>query len=74
MSGNTVRDQPAFQPGDLIAQHQLTLLQALQMQLVGCALIGQARDNSIKVAMFTAQAMKFTKQRVPIVKHVNNPR
>jgi hypothetical protein len=51
--------QPAFQPGDLIAQHQLALLQTLKVQLVGCTLIRQARDDRIEVPMLAAQPMKF---------------
>ena len=33
-SGDIVRDQAAFQPGDLVLQHQLALLQPLKVKLV----------------------------------------
>ena len=34
-SGDDVGEQPAFQPGNLILQFQLALLQPLHLQLVG---------------------------------------
>ncbi len=65
-SGDIVGDQAAFQPPDLIAQHQLALFQALQMQLIHRALLRQASDDGIEVAMFAPQLVQFPEQRVSV--------
>lgn len=44
------------------------------MQLVGRTLVGETRNHGIKVAMLATEAMEFAQQRVPIVKHMHNPR
>src|ERR1051326_3093265 len=68
-SGDVVGDQAAFQPADLIAQHELALLQALQMQLVDRALFSETRDHRVKVAMLASQFMQFAQQGIPIDQH-----
>src|SRR3569833_3060465 len=50
-----VRDQLAFHPGDLILQHELALLEALQLQLVGMDVERQAGDHLVQVPMINAQ-------------------
>src|SRR5664279_1137811 len=66
ISGDAVRNQPALQPGDFVAQHQLALFQPLQVQLVRRALVRQPRDNRIEVPMLAAQPVQFAEQRISI--------
>ena len=50
-----VRNQLALEPGDLVLEHQLALLQALELQLVGLEVERQARDDLVEVAVRDAQ-------------------
>src|ERR1700679_3812488 len=54
ISGYAVWNQPTFQAGDLVTQHQLALFQPLQVQLIRRPLVGQPRDNGVEVAMLAA--------------------
>jgi hypothetical protein len=69
MSGDIVRDQPAFQPPDLVLQHELALFQALQVKLVGGALVRQACDDGVEVAMLASQFVQFPQQGITIGQH-----
>src|SRR6516225_10975223 len=68
-SGNAVGNQVRLQPGDLILQQQLALLQPLQMQLVGGILLRQPGDDGVEVAVFAAQLRELAQQRVAVSKH-----
>jgi hypothetical protein len=68
-SGDIVGDQAAFQPADLVAQHEFALLQPLQMQLIDRALLRQAGDHGIEVAMLAPQLVQFAQQGISIDQH-----
>src|SRR5690606_13799476 len=53
--GRLVRDQRAFQPRDLVLEHQLALLQPLDRQLVVGDVALQLRDRGVEVAMLEPQ-------------------
>src|SRR5262249_30496386 len=54
-SGIEIGNELALEPRDLVFQHELALLQPLQLQLIGVDVHRQARDDVIEVAMLDAQ-------------------
>src|ERR1700674_5189491 len=58
-SGVEIRDQLALQACDLILEHELALLQALQLQLIHVQIKRQAGDDLIEITMFDAQLTQF---------------
>src|SRR6185312_16637385 len=54
-SGVQVRDQLALEASDLVLQHELAFLEALQLQLVGMDVERQSGDDIVQVAMLNAQ-------------------
>jgi hypothetical protein len=50
-----VGDQLAFEPRDLVLEHELAPLQALHLQLVDFEIHAEARNDVIEVAMLDAQ-------------------
>src|ERR1043166_3667186 len=68
-SSNDVRQQFAFDLGDLVLQHQLALLEALQLQLVERAAFGDTRDHVIEIAMLGSQSGEFRLQGFDVEVH-----
>jgi hypothetical protein len=60
--GDVVRDQTAFQPGDLVLQHQLALLETLELELIDRPLLCQPGDNCVQVTMLAAQFVQTAEQ------------
>jgi hypothetical protein len=67
--GDVVRNEPVLQPRDFVFQHQLPLLQALQLELVERALVGEARDHGVEIAMLAAEFVEAAEQGVPVGQH-----
>src|SRR5690349_162912 len=61
-SSDDVRQQFAFDLGDLVLQHQLALFQPLQLQLIEGAAFGDTRDDVIEIAMLGSQSGEFRLQ------------
>jgi hypothetical protein len=73
MSGDAVRDEPAFQPGNLIAQHQFPLFQPLQVKLIGGPLICQPGNHRVEITMLAPEAVQLSQQRIAVAQHIYNP-
>src|SRR5437660_551265 len=58
-SGIEIRDQLALQARDLVLEHELALLQALQLQLIDVQIERQARDDLVEITMLDAQLTQF---------------
>src|SRR5690348_7200991 len=54
-SGVQVRNQLALEPGDLVFEHQLALLQPLQLQLIDVQIEREARDDLVQVPVLDTQ-------------------
>src|SRR5256884_6929482 len=54
-SGIEIRDQLTLESRDLILEHELALLQALQLQLVDVQIERQPRDDLVEITMLDAQ-------------------
>ena len=66
-SGDDVGGQDIFDPGDLILQMQLLLLQASQRKLIGAARSLHRMDRVVKVAVFLAKHFKLhAKNRIMV--------
>ena len=62
-SGDNVRRELVFEPRHLVAQHQLSLLKPLQLQLVCLAGASQRLDRRVEVAVLFAQPLDLGDQR-----------
>ena len=60
---NNIRRELVVDPADLVAQHELALLQALHLDQVGAGRGGQGRDRRIEIAMLLLQARQLLTQR-----------
>src|SRR5665647_2641132 len=60
---NDIRRELIVDLADLVAQHQLALLQALHLDQVGAGRGGQGRDRRVEVAVLLLQARQLLAQR-----------
>ena len=62
-SGDDVRRQLVFEPGELVAQQQLALLEPLHLQLIRLPSVAQRLDRRIEIAVLLAQPLDLPDQR-----------
>src|SRR5690242_19104936 len=58
-SSDDVGEQLALELDDEVLQHQLSLLEALELQLVEARRLGEAADDLVEIAMLAAQALEL---------------
>src|SRR6266513_291138 len=68
-SSDDIRQQFAFDLGDLVLQHQLAFFEPLQLQLVERAAFDDARDHVIEIAMLGSQSGEFRLQGFDVEIH-----
>jgi hypothetical protein len=74
-SGDDVRGQLVFEPGELVAQQKLAFLEPLQLELVGLTGVAQRLDRRVEVAVLLAQPLDLSDEggaflrREPLVIH-----
>src|SRR2546421_4980652 len=68
-SSNDVRQQFAFDLGDLVLQHQLALFEPLQLQLVERTALDDTRDHVIEIAVLGSQCGEFRLQGFDVEIH-----
>src|SRR6266542_1177383 len=73
-SGNDVRQQLAFDLLDLVLQHQLALLEPLQLKLVERAALDHARDHVVEVAVLGFQFGELRLEGFDVEIHRNSAR
>lgn len=54
-SGIQVRNEPAFEPGDVVLQQQLALLQPGELKLVATERCRQMLDGDVEIPVFDTQ-------------------
>src|SRR5207237_6095459 len=68
-SSDDIRQQFAFDLGDLVFQHQLAFFQALQLQLVEGTALANPRDHVIEIAVLGSQSGEFRLQGFDVEIH-----
>src|SRR5579864_6036964 len=74
VSGDDVRQQLTFEPGDQVLERELAFLEPLQMDGVERPLLAQPRDRFVEVAVLALERLKACLQGFDIEIHDRNER
>jgi hypothetical protein len=66
-SGDDVRRQLVLEPGKLVAQQKLALLEPLHLQLVSLSGLSQRLDRCVEIAVLLAQPLDMSDERVTLL-------
>src|SRR5699024_2442380 len=68
-SGVEIGDQPAFVPGNLVAEAELSLFQPAQLKLVEGGIVGHALDRLIEVAVLFTKLVQSACEFGGVIDH-----
>jgi hypothetical protein len=71
---DNVGEQLALEPGDLVLQRQLALLEALQLDRVERPALALSRDGLVELAVLALQRVKLRLDRLDVEIHERNGR